>query len=107
MGSSDCGIISLNIAINYPERLHKFITYGANYNFSGVRAAVDENETFNAYIAKESEDHKKLLPVLSQWDSFLQNVSNMCSSEPNFTPEQLDNITVPILVQDGDNSEAI
>jgi pimeloyl-ACP methyl ester carboxylesterase len=107
LGWSDGGIIGLDIAINHPERLHKLIAYGANYNLSGVRADIGEDETFNAYIAKACEDYPKLSPEPSRWDAFLENISNMWASEPNFTPEQLHSITVPILVLDGDDDEAI
>lgn len=107
LGWSDGGIIGLEMAINHPERLHKLIAYGANYTTSGVRADIGEDETFNTYIAKACEDYPKLSPDPSQWDAFLENIDHMWASEPNFTPEQLNKINIPILVLDGDDDEAI
>ena len=107
LGWSDGGIIGLDLAVNHPDRLIKVIAYGANYNPSGVRADIGESKKFNSYIEQASEDYKKLSPTPKQWDAFLANISNMWSSEPNFTAEQLGSITVPMLILDGDNDEAI
>jgi len=107
VGWSDGGIIGLDLAINHPERLHKLIAYGANYNPSGVRADAGENEKVNAYFAKMIEDYQKLSPDPSRLDALLENLFSMWASEPNFTPEQLGSITVPILVLDGEDDELI
>jgi pimeloyl-ACP methyl ester carboxylesterase len=107
VGWSDGGIIGLDLAINHPERLHKLIAFGANYNTSGVRADAFENEKANAYFAKASEDYQKLSPDPSRWDALLENLSSMWASEPNFTASQLGSITVPILVLDGENEEVV
>ncbi|MEW5958706.1 MAG: alpha/beta hydrolase [Chloroflexota bacterium] len=107
VGWSDGGIIGLDLAINHPERLNKVVAYGANYNTSGVRADIGENEKFNAYIEKTVEDYQKLSPDPSRWEAFLENISTMWATEPDFTPEQLGRITVPLLVLDGEEEEAI
>ena len=107
LGWSDGGIIGLDLAINHPDRLLKVIAYGANYNPSGVRADIGESKKFNSYIEQASEDYQKLSPTPKQWGAFLENISSMWSSEPNFTAEQLGSITVPMLILDGDNDEAI
>ncbi|NOZ27787.1 MAG: alpha/beta fold hydrolase [Chloroflexi bacterium] len=107
LGWSDGGIIGLYLAIHHPDRLNKVIAYGANYNLSGVRADVGENEKFNNYIEKAAKDYQRLSPDPTRWDAFLENISQMWASEPNFTPEQLGSITVPMLILDGDNDEAI
>jgi len=107
VGWSDGGIIGLDMAINYPDRLNKVVAFGANYDPSGVRADIGESERFNAYIAQASEDYQKLSPAPERWEEFLNNIGNMWATEPNFTPEQLGAITTPILILDGKNEEAI
>lgn len=107
VGWSDGGIIGLEMAIHHPERLNKVVAYGANYDPSGVRADIGENETFNAYIALAAEDYQKTAPDPAKWDAFLANIGNMWATEPNYAPEQLQAITTPILILDGEEEEAI
>jgi pimeloyl-ACP methyl ester carboxylesterase len=38
---------------------------------------------------------------------FLENISHMWATEPNYTEEQLGSITTPILILDGATEEAI
>ncbi len=107
VGWSDGGIIGLDLAINHPDRVNKVIAYGANYNPSGVRSDIGENEKFNALIAKATADYQHLSPTPARWDAFLENISHMWAKEPNFTPEQLGAITTPVLILDGKEEEVI
>ena len=107
LGWSDGGIIGIDMAINHPDRVDKIIAYGANYNPSGVRSDIEENEVFNAYVEKAIEDYLALSPAPEKLDAFFENIGNMWATEPNFTVEQLGAISTPILVLDGEDEEAI
>lgn len=107
VGWSDGGIIGLEIAINNPERLNKVVAYGANSDPTGVRLDIATNPKFNAYIEKAYEDYLAVSPAPERWDDFLANIGNMWATEPNYTWEQLRSITVPILILDGEEEEAI
>lgn len=107
VGWSDGGIIGLDIAINHPERLKRLVAYGANYIPSGVRTDIGESERFNAYIEMASGDYTKLSPTPDGFDAFLANIGNMWATEPNYSAEQLQGITVPTLILDGMEEEAI
>lgn len=107
VGWSDGGIIGLDIAINHPERLKKLVAYGANYVPSGVKSDIGESAIFNAYIEQALADYAKLSPAPENVDAFLANIGNMWATEPNFTKEQMIGITVPTLILDGWEEEAI
>ena len=107
VGWSDGGIIGLDIAINHPERLIKLVAYGANYNPSGLLSTVGESERFNAYIEMAAGDYVRLSPTPDGFDAFITNISNMWATEPNYTEEQMRGITVPTLILDGLQEEAI
>jgi pimeloyl-ACP methyl ester carboxylesterase len=107
VGWSDGGIIGLEIAIHNPERLNKVVAYGANFDPTGVRLDVGQNDYFNAYVERASEEYQELSPAPERWDEFLANISNMWATLPNYTEEQLGAITTPILVLDGEEEEAI
>lgn len=107
LGWSDGGIIGLELAISHPERLNKVIVFGANYNPSGVRADVGENQRINDYIENAAKDYRAVSPDPKKWDEFLENIGQMWASEPNFTAGQLGGISVPMLILDGDNDEFV
>lgn len=107
VGWSDGGIIGLDIAIHHPDRLIRLVAYGANYNPSGVNPDVATNERFNQYIEMAAGDYARLSPNPDNFETFLNNISNMWATEPNYTEEQMQGITVPTLILDGMQEEAI
>jgi len=107
VGWSDGGIIGLDIAINHPERLNKLVAYGANYIPAGVRSDIGDSAVFNAYIEQALTDYGRLNPAPENMDAFLANISNMWATEPNYSEEQMRGITVPTLILDGWQEEAI
>jgi pimeloyl-ACP methyl ester carboxylesterase len=107
VGWSDGGIIGLNIAIYHPERLRKLVAYGANYIPSGVKSDIGDSARFNAYIEMAAADYARLSPDPDNFDNFLANIGNMWATEPNYTVEEMQGITVPTLILDGIEEEAI
>jgi pimeloyl-ACP methyl ester carboxylesterase len=107
VGWSDGGIIGLELAIHHPERLNKVIAYGANFDPTGVRLDINENAYWNAFVERDAQDYQKLSPHPERWEEFLENISHMWATEPNYTEEQLGSITTPILILDGATEEAI
>lgn len=107
VGWSDGGIIGLDIAIHHPERLKKLVAYGANYVPSGVKSDIGDSVIFNAYIERALADYATLSPAPENVDAFLENIGNMWATEPNFTKEEMQGITVPTLILDGWQEEAI
>lgn len=107
LGWSDGAVIGLDLAINHPERLIKLIAFGANFSPAGMREDALESEAMGRFFEQAAADYQALSPNAQQWDALLANLSNMWASEPMFTAEQLGRITVPVLILDGDNDEAI
>jgi pimeloyl-ACP methyl ester carboxylesterase len=107
VGWSDGGIIGLDIAIRHPERLTRLFAFAANYTPAGVKETVGNDPTFNAYIARAGEDYARLSPTPKEFDAFVEQISKMWATEPNYTQEQLRGITVPTVIFDGDHDEAI
>jgi pimeloyl-ACP methyl ester carboxylesterase len=107
VGWSDGGIIGLDLALSNPDRLNKVVAYAANFDPSGVRLDIGSNDKFNAYIERASEDYQTTSPDPSRWDEFLNNISNMWATKPNWSMEQIASITTPFLILDGEDEEAI
>ena len=107
VGWSDGGIISLQLALTHPERLNRVVAYGANFDPTGVRLDIGQNAYFNAYIAAAAREYQELSPAPQRWQEFLANISHMWATEPNYTMDQLQSITTPFLILDGEKEEAI
>ena len=107
VGWSDGGNIGIDIAINNPERLVKLFVFGANFNPSGVKPTVETDPVFGAYIDRAAVDYSRLSKTPKQFDEFVAQISEMWAKEPNFAPEQLKSIKVPVAVADGEYDEAI
>lgn len=62
---------------------------------------------FNAYIARTQKEYEKLSHTPKEYKTFFAQLSYMSSTQPNFTKEQLQTITVPVLIVDGDHDEVV
>ena len=87
VGWSDGGIIGLDIAIRHPERLSRLFAFAANYTPEGVKASVANDPTFNAYIARAGEDYARLSPTPDEFDAFVEQISQMWATEPNYSKD--------------------
>ena len=107
VGWSDGGIIGLDIAIHHPKRLNRLYAYGANSDLSGLKPDFDKNPTFAAFIERAGTEYKKLSKTPDQYDSFLQQISQMWATQPDFTADQLRGIKVRTAIADGEYDEGI
>jgi pimeloyl-ACP methyl ester carboxylesterase len=107
LGWSDGGIIGLDIAINYPDRLNRLYAFGANTNVAGLKPNIDKNATFNAYIERMAGDYKRLSKTPTEFEAFVTQIGQMWATQPDYKPEQLAKITTPVAISDGEHDEAI
>ncbi len=106
IGWSDGAIIGLDIAIHHPARLTKLFAFAANSDPSGVKD-ISKSPVFTAYVKRAEREYRQLSPTPDQFKAFLDNISHMWASEPNFTVDQLGHIRVPTWIVDADHDEAI
>jgi pimeloyl-ACP methyl ester carboxylesterase len=106
VGFSDGGIIGLNIAIHYPDRLTRLFAFGANSDPSGVKD-VSKNPTFIAFVARAGSEYRQMSPTPRRYQTFLAGIEKMWATEPHFTDAQLSHINVPTWIVDGDHDEFI
>ncbi len=107
VGWSDGGIIGIDIAMNHPEKLTKVFAQAANTKVDGVKPDVMQNKTFAGYIDHAGEVYKKISPTPDQYDAFVEQISNMWASQPNWSDDDLKGIKTPIAIVLGDHDEAI
>ena len=107
VGWSDGGIIGLILAMDHPDRVKKLFAYGASFNLAGVKETVMTDPVFGQAIGSQIENYQKLSPTPAEFDAFMQEISAMWATQPDFKPEQLGKITVPTVIADGQYDEAI
>jgi pimeloyl-ACP methyl ester carboxylesterase len=106
VGWSDGAIVGLDIAMHHPERVTKLFAFAANSDPSGV-ADIAKSPIFNAFIARAEKEYQALSPTPDQYKPFLEQISQMWETQPNWTAENLRAITVPTWIVDADHDEAI
>lgn len=107
VGWSDGAIIGIDLALRHPDRIGKVFAFAANTQTAGVKEGVEKNPTFAAYIERAGKEYAKLSPTPKEYDAFVEQISHMWASQPNWTDAQLASIKTPILIADGDHDEAI
>jgi pimeloyl-ACP methyl ester carboxylesterase len=107
VGWSDGGILGLDLAIRHKDRVGRIFAFAANTVPSGVKDDVEKNPTFAAFIKRAGEEYAGHSATPKEYDAFVEQISKMWASEPNWTDAQLQAIAAPVLVVDGDHDEAI
>src|SRR6516165_151451 len=106
VGWSDGAIIGLDIAMHHPERVSKLFAFAANSDPSGV-ADIAKSDVFNAYIERAGEEYKRLSPTPTEYKGFVEQITKMWETQPNWTEADLAAIKVPTWIVDADHDEAI
>jgi pimeloyl-ACP methyl ester carboxylesterase len=106
VGWSDGAIIGLDIAMHHPERVTKLFAFAANSDPSAV-ADIAKSDVFNAYIARAGDEYKRLSPTPNEYKTFVEEITKMWETQPNWTKADLAGIKVPTWIVDADHDEAI
>ena len=107
VGSSDGGIIGLDMAMSHPERIAKLFAHAANATVEGLKQDVAQEQTVAGNIERVSSGPTGLWDESSSYDKFVLAINRMWDREPNWTHEQLAAIHVPTAIVLGDHDEAI
>jgi pimeloyl-ACP methyl ester carboxylesterase len=106
VGWSDGAILGLDIAMRHPERLSKLFAFAANSDTDGV-ADISASPVFNAYIDRAGKEYEALSATPTEFGTFVDQISKMWATQPNWTADDLKKIAVPTWIVDGDRDEAI
>ncbi|HUK59883.1 MAG TPA: alpha/beta fold hydrolase [Stellaceae bacterium] len=106
VGWSDGAILGLDIAMHHPDRLTKLFAFAANSDPSGV-ADIGSSPVFTAYIARAEKEYEKISPTPKEYKSFVDQITKMWDTQPNWTAADLQGIKVPTWIVDADHDEAI
>src|SRR5215475_2786004 len=88
-GQSDGGILGLLLAINYPKKISKLATYGANL-FPGKKAIFDEIDNLITDTLKVTQNFNT------------RRLYSLLAYQPHITDKDLKKIKCPVLIMSGD-----
>ena len=107
VGWSDGAILSLDLAIRYPTRVRRVFSFAANTQPSGLIPNGDKNPNFARFIDRAGNDYRRLSSTPAEYNAFVEQISHMWDTQPNWTDGQLAAISARVLVADGDHDEVI
>ena len=112
-GFSDGGVIGLELAYTHPEQVKKLVAFGANYSHENYLATedsitMDKNDPYILKVksirkqrAENASKRKFPKPVVTPETK--QKLETLMEKYPNFTIEQLKQISIPTLIAIGDH----
>lgn len=106
VGWSDGGNIGLDMAIRYPSRVGKLVTYGSNFHTNGLVPDA-EGEGINSSPDDPSWEvvrsfYQSVAPDPGHWPVFHGKLMTMWDTQPTFTAGDLGGVSSPTLVMAGE-----
>ena len=103
-GWSDGGIVALDMAMRFPDRVGKIAIFGSNYHFDGVEDGLDDSlgDPASEEIAPMRVMYEAVSPNPDRWPEFFEKITTMWRTEPQYTESQLATIDAPTLVMVGE-----
>jgi pimeloyl-ACP methyl ester carboxylesterase len=97
VGWSDGGIIGLDLAIRYPERIRRLVAISANYDADGIVDSPSDIEVPPAPLR-----YRFFAPDPAHWPLFYRKLVNMWRTQPRYTLDDLKRIKAPTLILAGE-----
>lgn len=110
VGWSDGGIIGLLLAIDYPERVDRLVTFGANFDRSGYLTTPPDSVTVRLgarFRASAEAAYRSLSPTPDSFPALSRALGALYESEPTITPAQLGRIHAPSVIVQGEYEQFI
>ncbi|MEZ4732963.1 MAG: alpha/beta hydrolase [Caldilineaceae bacterium] len=106
VGWSDGAVIALTLAMQLPARVAGVFFFACNVDDSGTKA-IEFTPTLQRCFSRHVKDYATLSATPDQFEQFSSAVGEMQRTQPNYTAEQLAQISVPITVVHSEHDEFI
>ncbi|WP_077967900.1 alpha/beta fold hydrolase [Ensifer adhaerens] len=105
-GWSDGACIALVLASQTPERVSGVFFFACNMDPSGTKD-IEPSPVLDRCFSRHAEDYRALSATPDDFSAFVDAVSAMQGTEPNYTAEDLGKIRVPVVIVQSENDEFI
>lgn len=106
VGWSDGACVALILAAQHPERAAGVFFFACNMDPSGTKE-IDFTPTLGRCFARHTQDYAQLSATPSGFESLADAVGLMQRTEPNYTAEDLAQISVPVAIVQSERDEFI
>jgi pimeloyl-ACP methyl ester carboxylesterase len=106
VGWSDGACTALVLAAKYPGRVAGVFFFACNMDPTGVRP-FEPTPAVNRCFSRHAEDYKQLSATPEQFEHFVEDVGLMQRTQPNYSAQDLANISVPVRIAQSERDEFI
>ena len=107
VGWSDGACIALILAMKAPARVAGVFFFGCNMDPSGTREIIEPNPVIDRCFSRHVKDYARLSTTPDQFKAFAEAVGQMMKTEPNYSAQDLADITAPVLIVHAEHDEFI
>jgi pimeloyl-ACP methyl ester carboxylesterase len=107
IGWSDGACIALVLAAQHPARSAGVFFFACNMDPSGTKPFDESNVLIGRCFSRHSKDYAALSATPDRFQGFVDAVSEMMKTEPNYTAADLARIATPVTVALGEHDEFI
>ena len=107
VGWSDGAIIGLVMALKDPGRLTRVFAFAANMDPSGVKEMIESSQIVDRCFGRQAKDYSQLSATPDQFKAFVEAVSLMMKTQPNYSAHDLAQISVPVVIVQSEQDEFI
>lgn len=106
VGWSDGACTALALARAFPSRTAGVFFFGCNMDPSGTKEFAP-NPVIERCFSRHARDYAEISSTPKDFKAFVDAVSEMMKTQPNYTLNDLASITVPVAIVQGENDEFI
>jgi pimeloyl-ACP methyl ester carboxylesterase len=106
VGWSDGACTALVLAAKAPARVAGVFFFACNMDPSGVKP-FEATPTLNRCFARHAKDYAQLSATPEHFKDFVEDVSLMQRTQPNYSAQDLARISVPVLIVQSEHDEFI
>ena len=107
VGWSDGACAALILGHQAPERVAGVFFFACNMDPSGTKDIGQPSETLKRCFARHTKDYAELSATPEQFKDFVAAVSLMQRTQPNYTPQDLADIRIPVTIVHSEHDEFI
>jgi pimeloyl-ACP methyl ester carboxylesterase len=106
VGWSDGACTALILAAQYPSRVAGVFFFACDMDPTGVKP-FEPTPVLNRCFARHTADYKQLSATPDQFKQFVEDVSLMQRTQPNYSTQDLAKINVPVRIVQSESDEFI
>jgi pimeloyl-ACP methyl ester carboxylesterase len=106
VGWSDGACTALTLAREFPARVAGVFFFGCNMDPSGTKEFVSD-PVIERCFSRHATDYARLSPTPEEFGAFVDAVSEMMKTQPNYSADDLAAIHVPVVIVQSEHDEFI